>query len=149
MFDYHAIAPELILGVTLLGVIVVDLVLPDRLKYLAGVTALVGLVAAAFPLLTLAVCGDLQGCTDTGARSLLNRRHVAQSNRNPRANGDGYVENDILVVQQLLGILHADEVVVPLGLVDPESWIETDGAIGGGNEVLCDFFASKPANGAM
>jgi NADH-quinone oxidoreductase subunit N len=76
VFDYHALAPELILGVTLLAVLFVDLVLPDRLKYLAGVTALVGLVAASFPLLTLAVCGDLAGCTDTGARVLFGGSYV-------------------------------------------------------------------------
>lgn len=76
MFDYHALAPELILGVTLLGVIAVDLVLPERLKYLAGVTALVGLVAAAFPLLSLSMCGDIAGCTDTGVRSLFGGSYV-------------------------------------------------------------------------
>lgn len=76
MFDYHALAPELILGVTLLAVIAVDLVLPERLKYLAGVTALVGLVAASFPLLTLAFCGDVSGCTDTGSRVMFGGSYV-------------------------------------------------------------------------
>ena len=32
MFDYHALRPELILGVTLLVVLAVDLVVPDRLS---------------------------------------------------------------------------------------------------------------------
>ena len=76
MFDYHALAPELILGVTLLAVLAIDLVLPDRLKYLAGVTALVGMVAAAFPLLTMAFCDSIAGCTDTGARAMFGGSYV-------------------------------------------------------------------------
>jgi NADH-quinone oxidoreductase subunit N len=76
LFDYHALAPELILGVTVLAVVFVDLVLPERLKYLAGVTALLGLVAAVFPLVTMAVCGDLSGCTDTGARVMFGGSYV-------------------------------------------------------------------------
>lgn len=76
MFDYHAIAPELILGVTLLAVVFVDLVLPERLKYLAGVTALLGLVAAVFPLITMSLCGDLAGCTDSGARVMFGGSYV-------------------------------------------------------------------------
>ena len=71
MFDYHAVAPELILGVTLLAVVAIDLMLPERLKYLAGVTALVGMVAAVFPLLTMAFCESISGCTDTGARVMF------------------------------------------------------------------------------
>lgn len=90
MFDYHAIAPELILGVTLLAVLFIDLVLPDRLKYLAGVTALVGLVAAALPLLTLSLCGELDGCTDTGVRALF---------------GDSYVIDDFAIVLKALFIV--------------------------------------------
>ncbi|HSM01085.1 MAG TPA: NADH-quinone oxidoreductase subunit N [Acidimicrobiia bacterium] len=71
MFDYHALAPELIIGVALLAAIAADLILPERLKYLVGVTALLGLVAAAVPLLTLAFCGDISGCTDAGDRVLF------------------------------------------------------------------------------
>ena len=76
MFDYHALAPELILGVTLLAVIAVDLVLPERLKYMVGVTAVLGLVAAALPLITLAACSGISGCTDTGARALFGGSYV-------------------------------------------------------------------------
>jgi len=76
VFDYHALAPELILGATLLVAIVADLVLPDRLKYLVGVTALFGLVVAAVPLITLAACGDISGCTDTGARVMFDGSYV-------------------------------------------------------------------------
>ena len=76
MFDYHAIAPELIIGVTLLLVIGVDLLAPPGRKYLAGVVGLVGLVAAAFPLLTMAACSDLAGCTDTGVRAMFDGSYV-------------------------------------------------------------------------
>ena len=76
MFDYHALAPELIIGVALLAAIVADLVLPERLKYLVGVTALLGLVAAAIPLLTLAFCGEISGCTDAGERVMFGGSYV-------------------------------------------------------------------------
>jgi NADH-quinone oxidoreductase subunit N len=76
VFDYHALAPELIVGVTLLATIVADLVLPERLKYLVGVTAVLGLAAAVVPLLTIAFCGDITGCTDTGTRALFGGSYV-------------------------------------------------------------------------
>ena len=76
MFDYHALAPELILGVTLLAAIAADLVLPERLRYLVGVTALLGLVAAALPLITLAACSGISGCADTGPRVLFGGSYV-------------------------------------------------------------------------
>jgi NADH-quinone oxidoreductase subunit N len=53
MIDYHALAPELILGGTLVVVLLLDL-LPVP-KWYAAVAGLVGLVAAAFPLLSLAL----------------------------------------------------------------------------------------------
>jgi NADH-quinone oxidoreductase subunit N len=76
VFDYHALAPELIVGVTLLATIVADLVLPERLKYMVGVTAVLGLAAAVVPLLTIAFCGDITGCTDTGTRALFGGSYV-------------------------------------------------------------------------
>ena len=76
MFDYHALAPELILGITLLAAIAVDLVVPERLKYLVGVTALLGLVAAALPLITLAACSGIAGCAATGPRVLFGGSYV-------------------------------------------------------------------------
>ena len=54
MFDYHALLPELILGATLLVVLGVDLVVAPRRRWLAGAAGIVGLLAAAVPLLTLA-----------------------------------------------------------------------------------------------
>ncbi len=59
MFDYHALLPEFILGATLLVVLGVDLVVAPRRRWLAGVAGIVGLVAAALPLLTLAGCESL------------------------------------------------------------------------------------------
>ena len=40
MFDYHALAPELIIGGTLMMALLADLVLPADRKYLVGVIAL-------------------------------------------------------------------------------------------------------------
>src|SRR5665811_987972 len=53
MIDYHALAPELILAGTIVGVLLLDL-LPVE-KYWTAVLALTGLVAAAVPLLSLAL----------------------------------------------------------------------------------------------
>ncbi len=60
--DYHALAPELILGFTVVAVLVVDL-LPVR-KYWAAIVGLIGIFATAVPLLTLALCADLTFCDD-------------------------------------------------------------------------------------
>jgi len=110
VFDYHAIAPELILGVTLVAVVAIDLVLPDRLKYLAGVTALVGLVAAAFPLLTLATCGELGGCTDTGVRSLF---------------GGSYVIDDFaLVLKGLFIVVGVITLLLSVGYIESDDYYQ-------------------------
>jgi NADH-quinone oxidoreductase subunit N len=53
MIDYHALAPELILGGTLVVVLLLDL--SPVPKWYTAVAGLVGLVAAAFPLLSLAL----------------------------------------------------------------------------------------------
>ena len=76
MFDYHAIAPELIIGATLLAVIATDLLAPEGRKYLAGVVGLVGLAAAAIPLLTLATCGELATCSEAGPRVMFGGSYV-------------------------------------------------------------------------
>jgi len=110
VFDYHALAPELILGVTLLAVVFVDLALPDRLKYLAGVTALVGLVAAAFPLLTIAVCGDLAGCTDSGTRVLF---------------GGSYVVDDFaLVLKGLFVVVGVISLLLSVGYIESDEYYQ-------------------------
>lgn len=110
MFDYHAIAPELILGVTLLAVVFIDLMLPEDRKYLAGVTALVGLVAAAFPLLTLAVCGDIEGCTDTGARVLF---------------GGSYIVDDFaLVLKGLFIVVGVVSLLLSVGYIESDDYYQ-------------------------
>ena len=60
--DYHALAPEIILGITVLAVLVVDLLrIP---KYWTAVIGLVGLFAAFVPVLTLGFCESLDFCTE-------------------------------------------------------------------------------------
>lgn len=57
MTDWHAIAPEVILGCAILVVLLVDLVLPNRAKWtLPGISS-VGLLLSLVPLITLAA-GD-------------------------------------------------------------------------------------------
>lgn len=52
--DYLAIAPEIIVAITALAVILLDLFLKRGQKHLTGVLALVGMLAAAVPLIMLA-----------------------------------------------------------------------------------------------
>jgi len=75
VFDYHALLPELILGATLLAVLAVDLIVSEERKYLAGVVGLVGLTAAAFPLLTMANCKALFSC-ESGVRTMFGGSYV-------------------------------------------------------------------------
>ncbi len=75
MFDYHALLPEFILGATLLVVLGVDLVVGPARRYLAGVAGLVGLVAAALPLVTLANCEALFAC-EAGTRTMFGGSYV-------------------------------------------------------------------------
>lgn len=77
MFDYHALAPELILAVTVMAVLAVDL-MPVP-KYYAAVTGLVGLFASIIPLLTLALCSELSFCSDNGARLLFGDSYVVDT----------------------------------------------------------------------
>jgi NADH-quinone oxidoreductase subunit N len=72
--DYHALLPELILGVTVLAVLVVDLLGVE--KYWAAVTGLVGIVAAAVPLLTLGLCDPLAFCDAAGERAMFGGSYV-------------------------------------------------------------------------
>ncbi len=58
--DYHALAPEIILAVTVIAVLVVDLLPVD--KYWTAVVGLVGLFAAVIPVLTLGFCESLAFC---------------------------------------------------------------------------------------
>ncbi len=56
--DYLALAPELIVVVTLLGVLALDLVLPRPQKYWTATLAVAGSALALLPLAVLAIQGD-------------------------------------------------------------------------------------------
>jgi len=70
VFDYHALLPEFILGGTLLVVLGVDLAVAPRHRWLAGAAGIVGLLAAAVPLLTLA------GSRAAGPRAMFGGSYV-------------------------------------------------------------------------
>jgi len=76
VFDYHALAPEMIIGVTLIVALLADLALPEERKYLVGVIGLIGLVAAIFPLLTLGFCDDLAFCSGETTRVMFDGSYV-------------------------------------------------------------------------
>jgi len=56
--DWHGVAPELIVTATLVLILLVDLVMPDRFKWTLPGIAAIGLLAAAIPLVTLWVAGQ-------------------------------------------------------------------------------------------
>ena len=76
MFDFHALAPELIIGATLMAALGADLFLPEDRKYLVGVISLVGLLAAALPLLTLGLCSEVAFCSGETTRVMFGGSYV-------------------------------------------------------------------------
>ena len=68
--DFHALAPEIIVAITVLVVLSLDLSLPNRLKWVVAVVGVIGLMAATIPVLTLAF-GD-----DVGSRVMLGGTYV-------------------------------------------------------------------------
>ncbi|MFC2153367.1 NADH-quinone oxidoreductase subunit N, partial [Actinomycetota bacterium] len=72
--DWHALAPEVILAVTVVVTLLVDSF--TRRKYLVAIIAVLGLFAAMVPVLSLAFCGSLDFCTDTGTRVLFEGTYV-------------------------------------------------------------------------
>jgi NADH-quinone oxidoreductase subunit N len=56
-FDYHALAPELVLTGVLVVLLLVDLVVDETRKYLVTQLAGLGLLASVIPIVTLAVSG--------------------------------------------------------------------------------------------
>jgi NADH-quinone oxidoreductase subunit N len=56
--DYHALAPEIILGAVVCTVLVVDLFLDERRRWATSTISGLGLLAALVPIVTLAVDGD-------------------------------------------------------------------------------------------
>jgi NADH-quinone oxidoreductase subunit N len=62
--DYLALAPELVIVVAILGVLVLDLLLPRPLKYITAVVAVLGVSMAAIPLLVMAIDGTTRAMFD-------------------------------------------------------------------------------------
>lgn len=57
VFDWHALAPDLVLAGTIIVVLVADLLLPERSSWQTSRIASVGILAALVPIATLAVDG--------------------------------------------------------------------------------------------
>ncbi len=64
LLDWHALAPEVILTATLVVVLLVDLFTDEHSKWLASSLTGIGMLAAAVPLLTLAVDGSPRSMFD-------------------------------------------------------------------------------------
>lgn len=77
MIDYHALAPEILLGLAVLAILAVDLLPVD--KYWTAVVGLVGIFFAFIPLLTLGFCESLSFCDDSGTRVLFEGRYVVDT----------------------------------------------------------------------
>ncbi len=75
--DFHALAPEIILALTVMAVLVVD-VLPVE-KFWAAAVGLGGLFLSFVPLLTLGFCDSLDFCDDTGVRVLFGESYVVDT----------------------------------------------------------------------
>ncbi|MCB2224278.1 MAG: NADH-quinone oxidoreductase subunit N [Actinobacteria bacterium] len=110
MFDYHALAPELIVGGTLMAALLADLVLPEERKYLVGVVGIVGLVAALFPLLTLGFCEDLGFCSGATERVMF---------------GGSYVVDDFaLVMKGLFLVTGVISILMSVGYIESERYYQ-------------------------
>jgi NADH-quinone oxidoreductase subunit N len=58
VLDWHALAPDIILVVTIAAVLIADLMLPDRDAGITSRIASIGVLAALIPVVTLAASGD-------------------------------------------------------------------------------------------
>ena len=56
-FDFHALAPEIILSVTIVAVLISDLLFTDRERWQTSRIATIGVLAALIPVITLAIDG--------------------------------------------------------------------------------------------
>jgi NADH-quinone oxidoreductase subunit N len=77
VIDYHALAPEIILGLTVLAVLTVDMLRVE--KYWTAVVGLIGLFLTFVPLLTLGLCESLEFCDATGPRALFGDSYVVDT----------------------------------------------------------------------
>jgi len=110
VFDYHALAPEFIIGGTLLAVLAADLLLGDDRKHVVGVIGLVGLIAAAFPLLTLSLCENLSFCDGETTRVLF---------------GGSYVVDDFaLVLKGLFILVGALSILMSVGYLESDRYYQ-------------------------
>ena len=66
-FDYHALAPEMVLTGVLVVMLVLELVVDETKKYLVGTVAGLGLLGAMIPIVTLALAGHHQRAMFGGA----------------------------------------------------------------------------------
>ena len=57
VFDWHALAPDIIIVATIAAVLIADLVLPDREAWQTSRIASIGVLAALVPVVTLAASG--------------------------------------------------------------------------------------------
>ncbi|MCB1247446.1 MAG: NADH-quinone oxidoreductase subunit N, partial [Acidimicrobiia bacterium] len=105
--DYHALAPAIILGVTVIATLVVDLV--TTRKSLAAITAMVGLFVALVPVLTLAFCDSLEFCT-AGDRTLFGGSYVV----------DGYA----LVLQGIFIFAGFTTILLSIGYLETDRYYE-------------------------
>jgi NADH-quinone oxidoreductase subunit N len=55
--DFHALAPEIVLTVTILVVLIADLVAPERSRFMSSRIASIGVLVALIPVITLAADG--------------------------------------------------------------------------------------------
>jgi NADH-quinone oxidoreductase subunit N len=58
VFDWHALAPDIILVLTIAAVLVTDLIVPDRDAWQSSRIASIGVLAALIPVITLAYSGE-------------------------------------------------------------------------------------------
>ena len=56
--DYHALAPEIILGSVIVLVLIVDLFVDEQRKWMISSIAGIGVLAAFIPIVTLALSDD-------------------------------------------------------------------------------------------
>ncbi len=76
--DWHALAPEIILAVTVVVTLLVDSF--SRQKYLVAIIGVLGMFAAMIPVLTLSFCGSLDFCdAGDGVRTLFEGGYVVDS----------------------------------------------------------------------
>src|SRR5919108_6275450 len=63
-FDYHALAPEIVLTVAIVAVLLADLAFEERERYRTSTIAGLGVLAALVPVLTLAADGNNRSLFD-------------------------------------------------------------------------------------